>query len=199
MNIKKKLAMSVATGALAVSLIGGGTYAYFNDVATSTNEFAAGTLDLELNPETIIDVTNIKPGDWMNRTFKLENKGSLDISKVFLTTEITSESVAGFADHIVVDFLRNEDKGSILGDSNVIVSKKLSELAGMSADAVKNESPKFFGWQGGETSGIKAGTVDNMYVKFRFNDNNQDQNAYQGASLAIKWSFDAQQTKGESK
>ncbi|QTD40808.1 TasA family protein [Sporosarcina sp. Te-1] len=198
MNLKKKLAMGIATGALAVSMIGGGTYAYFNDVETSTNTFAAGTLDLTLNPEQIINVSNIKPGDWMNRTFKLENTGSLDISKIFLTTSF-EESVPGFADHIVVDFLKNEDKGSILGDSNIIVSKTLSELANMSPDAVKNESPKFFGWQGGEKSGIKAGTSDNLYVKFRFNDNGEDQNAYQGANLELTWKFDAQQTAGESK
>ncbi|MCM3636601.1 CalY family protein [Sporosarcina luteola] len=198
MNIKKKLAMSIATGALAVSMIGGGTYAYFNDVETSTNQFAAGTLDLSVNPETIINVDKIKPGDWMNRTFKLENKGSLDISKIFLTTSYT-ESVAGFGEHIYVDFLRNEDKSGILGDSNVIASKKLSDLANMTPDAVKNVSPSFFGIQDGEKSGIKAGTTDTMYVKFRFNDNNQDQNQYQGATLELKWQFDAQQTAGTSK
>lgn len=198
MSLKKKLAMGILTGGLAVSMIGGGTYAYFNDVETSTNTFAAGTLDLTLNPETIINVDNIKPGDWMHRTFKLENSGSLDISKIFLTTEYT-ESVAGFGDHIVVDFLRNEDKSGILGASNVIVSKKLSELAGMSPDTVKNVSPSFFGWQDGENSGIKAGTKDNMYVKFRFNESGADQNAYQNASLELKWNFDAQQTAGQSK
>ena len=198
MSLKKKLAMGIATGALAVSMIGGGTYAYFNDVETSVNQFAAGTLDLGLNPTSIIEVDNLKPGDWMNRTFKLENNGSLDISKIFLTTEYT-ESVAGFADHIIVDFLRNEDKGGILGSSNVIVSKSLSELASMSPDAVKNVSPTFFGFQDGEKSGIKAGTKDNMFVKFRFNENNQDQNAYQAATLELRWTFDAQQTKGQSR
>ena len=198
MSLKKKLAMGIATGALAVSMIGGGTYAYFNDVETSVNQFAAGTLDLGLNPTSIIEVDNLKPGDWMNRTFKLENNGSLDISKIFLTTEYT-ESVAGFADHIMVDFLRNEDKGGILGSSNVIVSKSLSELASMSPDAVKNVSPTFFGFQDGEKSGIKAGTKDNMFVKFRFNENNQDQNAYQAATLELRWTFDAQQTKGQSR
>ncbi|HJF33033.1 MAG TPA: CalY family protein [Sporosarcina psychrophila] len=198
MSIKKKLAMGIATGALAVSMIGGGTYAYFNDVETSVNTFAAGTLDLAVNPETIISVDNLKPGDWMNRTFKLENNGSLDISKVLLTTDYT-ESVAGFGDHIVVEFLRNDDKSGITGPSNLIVSKKLSELKNMSADAVKNESPKWFGWQDGEKSGLKAGSKDNMYVKFRFNDNGQDQNAYQDANLELKWTFDAQQTAGESK
>ena len=198
MNLKKKLAMSIATGALAVSMIGGGTYAYFNDVETSTNTFAAGTLDLAVNPETIIDVSNLKPGDWMYRGFNLENNGSLDISKVLLTTEFT-ESVAGFGDHIVVEFLKNEDKSSILGTSNVIESMTLSQLAGMTEDAVKNESPKWFGWQGGEKSGLKAGTKDKLHVMFRFNDNKQDQNEYQGANLELKWTFDAKQTAGTSK
>lgn len=198
MNIKKKLAMGIATGALAVSMIGGGTYAYFNDVETSTNTFAAGTLDLAVNPETIISVDNLKPGDWMYRTFKLENNGTLDISKILLTTEYT-ESVEGFADHIVVDFLINEDKSSLLGPSNVIASKTLSELANMSPDAVKNLSPKIFGYQGGENSGIKAGKDDDMHVVFRFNNNGLDQNAYQNASLELKWKFDAQQTNGVAK
>ena len=54
MSIKKKLAMGIATGALAVSMIGGGTYAYFNDVETSENTFAAGTLDLAVNPEQLL-------------------------------------------------------------------------------------------------------------------------------------------------
>ena len=45
----------------------------------------------------------------MNRNFKLKNNGSLDISKVLLTTEYT-ESVAGFGDHIVVKFLETKIK-----------------------------------------------------------------------------------------
>ena len=199
MSIKQKLAMGILTGGLAVSMIGGGTYAYFNDVAVSENNtFAAGTLDLAVNPETIIDVSNLKPGDWMYRNFKLENNGSLDISKVFLTTEFT-ESVAGFGDHIVVEFLINEDKSGILGSTNVIDSIPLSTLANMSPDAVKNQSPKWFGWQDGEGSGLKAGKKDDFHVMFRFNDNNADQNAYQDAELNLKWSFDAKQTAGQSK
>lgn len=198
MSIKQKLAMGILTGGLAISMIGGGTYAYFNDVETSTNTFAAGTLDLAVNPETIIDVSNLKPGDWMYRNFKLENNGSLDISKVLLSTEFT-ESVAGFGDHIVVEFLINEDKSSLLGPSNVIDSMTLSELASMSQDAIKNESPRWFGWQGGENSGLKAGSDDDFHVMFRFDDNDADQNAYQGANLQLKWSFDAKQTAGTLK
>ncbi|MCM3636598.1 CalY family protein [Sporosarcina luteola] len=209
MALKKKLAMGIATGALAVSMIGGGTYAYFNDVETSVNEFAAGTLDLAVNPETIISVNNLKPGDSMNRTFKLENNGSLDISQVFLTTNYT-ESVEGFGDHIVVDFLRNNDKG----ESIVFESLTLSTLKALSADAVDNTSPEIEKGQGndkknengkkiyfqdGEKDGLKSRTSDQLEVRFRFNENNEDQNAYQGANLELYWTFTATQTAGVSK
>ena len=36
MSIKKKLAMGVMTGALGLTLVGGGTYAAFNDTARLT-------------------------------------------------------------------------------------------------------------------------------------------------------------------
>lgn len=208
MGLKKKLAMSVATGALAVSMIGGGTYAYFNDTEVSTNSFAAGTLDLAVNPTTIITVDNLKPGDWMNRKFTLENKGSLDISEVFLTTDY-NESVAGFADQIVVEFLKNIDKNN----SVVIDRMTLSELSALSADAVDNTSPEIEKGQGniyknekgkkiyfqdGEKDGLKHGNEDQMEVRFVFKDEG-DQNAYQGANLTLNWTFTATQTAGESK
>ncbi|GIN85581.1 cell division protein FtsN [Heyndrickxia sporothermodurans] len=204
MSLKKKLGMGVATAVLGLSLIGGGTYAYFNDIETTNNTFAAGTLDLAANPTTIIDVNNIKPGDWMNRTFKLENNGSLDISKVFLYTDYQVIDAKGdnnddFGKHIKVNFLRNEDKSGSLGPSNVIKSMTLYELKNMSPDAVKNVSPTFFGFQDGEKSGLKAGTKDNLYVQFEFVDNHSDQNEFHGDSLKLEWKFDAQQTNGESK
>src|SRR5690625_6753752 len=94
MGIKKKLGMGVATAVLGIGLIGGGTFAYFSDTAEATNTFATGTLDLAVNPTTIIELDNLKPGDWMNKTFKLENGGTLDISKVLLTTDYDNEELA---------------------------------------------------------------------------------------------------------
>ena len=35
MSLKKKLGLGIATAALGMSLVGGGTYAYFNDVETN--------------------------------------------------------------------------------------------------------------------------------------------------------------------
>ncbi|PHD39103.1 cell division protein FtsN, partial [Bacillus toyonensis] len=46
MSLKKKLGVGVVSAALGLSLIGGGTYAYFSDQVVTNNSFAVGTLDL---------------------------------------------------------------------------------------------------------------------------------------------------------
>ena len=66
--MKKKILISVITIAVVGTLIGGGIYAYFSDVETSTgNTFTAGTLDLEVDTEnpwtsTPITVPGMEPG-----------------------------------------------------------------------------------------------------------------------------------------
>ncbi|EFV75588.1 hypothetical protein HMPREF1013_04083 [Bacillus sp. 2_A_57_CT2] len=206
MSLKKKLGLGIASAALGISLVGGGTFAYFNDVETTNNTFAAGTLDLAVNPTTIIDVNNIKPGDRMSRTFKLENNGSLDISKVLINTNYEVVNKAGaaansddFGKHIRVNFLKNEDKnGVIQRPENIIVSTTLADLKGEMPDAVENKIWAFLGW-GDEASGIEAGSSDDLYVQFEFVDNNADQNEFQGDSLKLTWKFDAKQTAGTNR
>ncbi|WP_010174983.1 CalY family protein [Bacillus coahuilensis] len=198
MGIKQKLGLGVASAALGLSLVGGGTYAYFNDTETSTNTFAAGTLDLSVDPEVIINVDNIKPGDWMNRTFKLNNDGSLDISRVLLTTDYSVTDAGGdnindMGEHIRVNFLQNIDKSGIVKPNNIIYSTTLHDLKGTAPDAVQEKIWSFFG----ENSGLKTGTSDNFYVQFEFVDNQDDQNEFQGDSLSLEWTFEAKQTDGE--
>lgn len=200
MGIKKNLAMGIATGALAVSMIGGGTYAYFNDVETSANQFTAGTLNLTVNPESIINVSNLKPGDWMERTFKLKNDGSLDISKVLLTTDYTvtdknGDNTEDFGKYIRVNFLTNHDKSGRNQPSDVIYETTLDQLKGTAADAVQKKIFSSFG----EGSGLKSGDSDTLYVQFEFVDNGADQNEFQGDKLELTWTFEAKQTAGESK
>jgi len=66
--MKKRILFSIMTIALVGALIGGGIFAYFSDVETSTaNTFTAGTLDLEVDTEnpwtsTPITVTCMEPG-----------------------------------------------------------------------------------------------------------------------------------------
>ncbi len=90
MSVKKKLSLGVASAALGLALIGGGTWAAFNDVETLNNSFAAGTLDLDVvsvdGGATTFELQNLKPGDTMERCFKLENKGTLAIKEVLMET-----------------------------------------------------------------------------------------------------------------
>lgn len=88
MSIKKKIGMGVASAALGLSLVGGGTWAAFNDTATINNHFAAGTLDLDVaksgSKPISFDLTNMKPGDNVQRIFTLKNSGTLAIKEVLL-------------------------------------------------------------------------------------------------------------------
>ena len=206
MNIKKKLAMGIVTGAMAVSLIGGGTYAYFNDVETTNNTFTAGTLDLSLNPTTIIDVANIKPGDKMNREFQLINSGSLDIKSVFLKTAykvVDAKGNNGTADlghHIKVNFIKNDGHPENRFDDDsytVVYSKTLAQLTAMTPEKLAVELEDNFIWDY-EQDGIPSGSSDNLRVQFEFIDDG-DQNIFQGDSLQLEWKFDAKQTAGSAK
>ncbi len=197
MNIKKNLAMGIATGALAVSMIGGGTFAYFNDVEENNSSFTAGTLDINVAGKdaanAIIDVSNLKPGDVMFRHFMLNNTGSLDVSKVLLTSEYSvidangNNAGADFGDHIKVKFLYNYDKGTVVVHETTL--KALGET-----DIVNS----IYSWYG-ESDGLEANSSDELVVMFEFTDNGQDQNVFQGDSLKLNWTFDAKQTAGSVK
>ncbi|MEH7238465.1 CalY family protein [Bacillus sp. JJ1562] len=208
MSLKKKLGLGVASAALGLSLIGGGTFAYFSDTEVSNNTFAAGTLDLAVNPSVVIDVDNLKPGDIMVREFALENNGTLDISSIDLATaynvvDANGNNVDDFGKHIKVLFLENADKtgdGWVIGDYNDVISETtLFDLQNMTPDAVENVQhwiTWLFGLNG-EDSGLEAGSSDQMYVAFEFVDNGADQNEFQGDALELEWTFTAHQTEGE--
>src|SRR5690625_134489 len=195
MNIKKQLGMGIMSAVLGIMLIGGGTYAYFSDSETSNNTFAAGTLDLAMEPTEMIDIDNLKPGDEMIRDFELHNNGTLDMSKVVLETDYTVVDAKGdntedFGEHIQVEFLYNVDNFE-----DVIFETTLSALKTMTPEAINQNIfyPDF-----GE-KGLPVGAAHDLIVKFEFMDNGQDQNQFQGDSLELTWTFNAQQTEGEQK
>lgn len=196
MGIKKKLGMVMVTGALGLTLIGGGTYAYFSDSETTNNTFATGTLDLSAEPTKIIDVDELSPGDSIVRDFELENSGTLDMNKVTLETDysvIDDEGDNGdddFGEHIEVEFLYNADNLD-----EVIYEATLAELKEMSPEAVNEHV--FYPELGEE--GLPAGDTHDLVVKFNFVDNDEDQNKFQGDSLELEWTFNAEQGDGEEK
>ena len=197
--MKKKIGMGVITAALGLSLIGGGTYAYFSDKEVSQNTFAAGTLDLSVNPEVVINVDNIKPGDEMERGFQLVNKGTLAIGDVKLLTDYSVIDAKGdngnadFGDHIRVDFLWNLDKNEVPIWSTTLSDLKVSTQNGSIPDLVQK------GVVDREGNGLAPGDDDTFYVMFTFVDNDEEQNVFQGDSLKLNWTFNSMQTKGEEK
>ncbi|MNC20711.1 Spore coat-associated protein N precursor [compost metagenome] len=198
MNIKKTLGLGVVSAALGLTLVGGGTFAYFSDSAQSTAAFNNGTLSLTSDPAVIVDLSNLKPGDLITRDFKLKNDGSLDIPKVLLKTssEVTdtnnNNGGHNLKDDIIVTFLNNNDKRQ---PEVLIIS--LADLESQSPDLVAR---KFLGTLlGGEKSGIKAGTEDKLTVQFAFKETFQPQNYYQGDKLKLTWNFEASQGAGEFK
>ncbi|PGB04945.1 TasA family protein [Bacillus toyonensis] len=199
MSIKKKLGMGVVTAALGLSLIGGGTYAYFSDKEVSQNAFAAGTLDLSVNPEVVINVDNIKPGDEMERGFQLVNKGTLAIGDVKLLTDYSVIDAKGdngnadFGDHIRVDFLWNLDKNEVPIWSTTLSELKVTTQNGSIPDLVQK------GVVDREGNGLAPGDDDTFYVMFTFVDNDEEQNVFQGDSLKLNWTFNSMQTNGEEK
>ncbi|WP_459500902.1 TasA family protein [Bacillus sp. C1] len=195
MTLKRKIGMGIASAVMGAALIGGGTFAYFSDKEVSSNTFAAGILDLTTNPTAIINVNNLKPGDTITRDFELVNSGTLDIEKVLLYSEYTVKDAKGdntedFGSHIKVTILKNTDKGH-----NIIKEKKLSELGGKPSVPVNNDALA----EQLDEKGIKAGNKDKFKVKFEFVDNGKNQNQFQGDTLELKWTFDAQQTSGVEK
>lgn len=89
-NIKKQVGLALASTMLGAAMIGGGTWAAFNDVETLANDVATGTLDMDVadivsDPFlTTFNLSNLKPGDEFTRTFRLQNNGSLAIKEAWL-------------------------------------------------------------------------------------------------------------------
>ncbi|MFC0299233.1 CalY family protein [Virgibacillus soli] len=194
MSTNKKFGLSIASAALGLTLISGGTFAYFSDTAVAQNTFTAGTLDLSLNPEVLIDISNMKPGDNMLREFDLTNEGTLKIQSVLLETDyriidLEGNNVDDFGKHIQVNFLWNWNQ-----ESEPIFETTLYELKNMDPDVVKRDvwDPL---WE--QKGGLDVGENHEFWVEFSFIDNGEDQNMFQGDSLLLEWKFHATQTSGE--
>ncbi|MFA1818913.1 TasA family protein [Virgibacillus oceani] len=196
MGIKKQLITAFSIFTLGIGLIGGGTFAYFSDTEVSSNTFTAGTLDLSVDPTTIINVENIKPGDSFYRNFELTNEGTLDIEKVLLETSYSVTDATGnngeedFGEHVEVEFLYNNNNLD-----EIIYATTIAELAEMTPEAINQHI--MYPWYG--EKGLPVDSAHDFIVKFNFVDNGKDQNVFQGDSLELTWTFESLQTDGEER
>jgi spore coat-associated protein N len=192
MSFTKKVSQGVMGAALGLSFIGGGTFAYFSDSVETENTFAAGTLDLGLNPSTVVNINNIKPGDEIYREFTLENNGTLDIAKVLLDTSYTVDDAQldgqantdELAKHIKVTIMYNTSSSS-----NTVVETTLHDLQTQQPDLTQIDN-----LAGPFPDGIPAGEKEKIFVLFEFVDNGENQNQFQGDKLKVDWTFNAEQT-----
>ncbi|WP_404452067.1 CalY family protein [Virgibacillus necropolis] len=195
MGIKKKLGLSIASATLGLSLVGGGTYAYFSDQEVTNNTFAAGTLDLSTSKATIINLDSMKPGDKVVREFELSNIGNLDMSEILLNTEYTvtdvnGDNTADFGEQIELNFLINDSKGYTVVFETTLAELKENPLSLVEANVLDPEVE-------GQGDGLKAGEDNLFAVQFEFVDSGEPQNQYQGDSINLKWKFNAKQGDGD--
>ncbi|MEH7276384.1 TasA family protein, partial [Neobacillus vireti] len=212
MSLKKKLGLGAASAALGLSLIGGGTFAYFNDTATVNNQFAAGTLNLDVNKDgessINFDLRNLKPGDTAKRYFILANDGSLSIKDVL--AEITASdfvdgegkmsdsNIGAFLSQFKVDFFRVQDPENqpvwndrtnlIAGNVSLadLVSKNYTGItSGYVVENRLNLAP----------TGLPVGDADGIGIQITFVDSG-NQNIYQGDSVKVKFNLEARQEAG---
>ncbi|OLR25586.1 TasA family protein [Bacillus cereus] len=197
MSFKKKLGVGVVSAALGLSFIGGGTYAYFSHQVVTNNTFTAGTLDLAMQPTTSLDLNQLKPGDKILKKFNLKNSGTLAIQDVVMKIDYTVNDVLknnqadDFGKHIKVQFLWDWDPAK-----SPVYETTLAELKEQGSEVV---SKKVFASKWTESRGLQPGKMDWFWMKFIFEDNGNDQNMFQGDSIALKMEFQANQTEGRER
>lgn len=212
------MSMGILAGTLGVSLIGGGTWAAFNDVEETSNTFAAGTLDLVVGGTTTMDfeVTNLKPGDSFTKQLVLENNGSLGINQIKLhatpvedvwedkdllglNDEITSETNAG-----------NNSEVEFLSEFSVVITKAGETTPVYDGDLGDLASGVGVGELTGSIDtelGLASGSDQTYDVTVTFDEDSTQfsgsrfykQNKYQGEESSLKFVFEATQMPGEDR
>lgn len=214
MGVKKKLGLGLASAALGLSLVGGGTFAYFSDEATIHNGFAAGTLNLEVGkyPGTQwpvnFDLSNLRPGDTVERTFDLKNTGSLAIEDTYLDFAKVSVSnplntgatdddflsalqVTYFYETVVSGVYQPE---SLLLNSKVITLK--DAIDGNFNGKIKSDYLTTDGKLNLTPDGIDAGSNGRYRIMISFPETNVAQNKLQGMVAKVDFKLDARQVMG---
>jgi spore coat-associated protein N len=217
MSIKKKMSVGILTGALGLSLIGGGTWAAFNDVEDVSHKLAAGTLDLVVGEDTTLDFTisNLKPGDYFTKQLVLENNGSLPINQIKFhamkneATAFVDEDVLGlttkfgnnagnntedeFLSQFNVKIVKANDSTAVLYDGSLsgLYTTGVEELTGTNDETI-----------GLDVAGTQTYDVTVTFVeddeKFT-NSRLYKQNKYQNEGTDIKFVFEATQMPGEDR
>lgn len=104
--INKKILISAMSIVTSLAMLGGATFAFFSDTATSNgNTFSAGTFDLNVSDDnegfgsavtaSMVTPAGWAPGDVSGGFICFKNNGSVDIQQILFALSSTNASDAG--------------------------------------------------------------------------------------------------------
>ncbi|MED4782501.1 TasA family protein [Brevibacillus choshinensis] len=201
MSLKKQFAVALASVGLGAALIGGGTFAYFNATTEiKDNTFAAGTMKIGAQPASqVFNVNNLKPGDWMERTFKVKNEGSLDVNQLLMSLQYSIHDEGGnqanpeeLADNLKVYFL-SSDNSAVPFDDRII----LNSHNGKTLKQLKDGGQLDISSWGTIWRDLKPNANEEIYIGIKFLEDGKDQNRFQGDSVNLTFNLEGKQGAGE--
>jgi predicted ribosomally synthesized peptide with SipW-like signal peptide len=194
-----KLAMSIATLGVVLSLVTVGTMALFTDTETiGANTFSTGTIDLTVAPTSaLVTFSNMMPGDTVTNPLVVGNAGSesLRYAVSSVATNADVPTPKGLKDQLVLTVKTvdtttpvtpcNEFDGTFTlytGDLDAVAGKILGDsVAGQTGVA--------------NTGGDRTlASSTNETLCFRVNLPTATGNSFQGAATTATFTFDAEQT-----
>lgn len=187
MGLKKQFALTLASVGIGAALIGGGTFAYFNDTETSNgNTFAAGTIDLkpDLTGAAVFNIQNAKPGQTWDVNYNLSNAGTL-ASNVSVSADYTADGNGDSSDIGT----QLEVKDLKFGGADVDVSA----FTGGDDKLTLNEVDALSVALGALGADGSADDEKELTFTLEFVDSGAPQNEYQGDSATVNLVFEARQ------
>lgn len=178
---KRRRGIVALLGAVSLLTIGAGTIslARFTDTTSSTWSFTAGTIDISTNPTVFTAITSMMPGDNATQPLTVTNGGTGDL-RYAMSTAATN----ALGDQLTLT-IKTEDAGggcAAFTGTSVLAATALDGAGFGSANQ---------GIDAGDRN-LAAGASE--VLCFRVSLALSTGNAFQGASSAATFTFDAEQT-----
>lgn len=202
--MKSKIFLSMLVIMVALSMVVGGTMAYFSDSGTSSsNTFTAGTLKMLMSNDALNwgdDVTatwstpaNWAPGESTTGKISFTNVGTVDAHHLWFNFEITQDSI--LLDKIIVTDVSEVFNGVSTGNqaatvalqvgdnNNVLTARELLATDWYTWDNISNHDDNVIG----------AGNLKDYSLSFTFKFDENATDEYQGLSAIFNLGVSATQ------
>jgi spore coat-associated protein N len=186
-----KILASVALVGTAAAVAGMGTYGAFTDSTTTVDQaVTAGTVAIDLtDPGTLnVAVTNLLPGDSVEKFATLTNTGHSDFNTISLTTALASGAAANLLTSDGTNGLQVTVEGCTTAWTAVA---NAADTCFGSKSVLTKSAILGTGRALGNLASITAGTSD--YLKITTSLPTSADNTFQGLGTTVGFTFDATQ------